>query len=520
MSETPRYSTLRDYLRVVKTRRRLILGITALFAIAGLAVSLAQTPRYTAEAALTFRDIGQDLSLLGDASLPELAPDQRAAIKSEVITRPAVASRVKESLDTDLSADELSAAVTTQVGARTNFVIIQAESEDAEFAAELANAYAKEVKDIDEEEVRDRLNAAIETLRSSSPSPDTIEGQLASQQISALQTALSLARPVEIEKPADVPDAPSSPRPKRNTVLGGLIGLAVGLLVAFLSNSLDRRLRLSDDVQSEFEWPVIGRIPDGALGQAGFVANGPVEKDADAHLEAFRVLRANLEFLQVGNPMRSVMVTSGLPEEGKSTVSVALAGAAAVAGKSTLLVECDLRRPCLADRLGLDPTPGLSDFLVGRAGPKEVLRTVALASPPSPNGNKGGRNNGKEEVPAKPPQELMACIPAGSSAPLPAELLGSQRFTEFLKQVSKAYDLVVLDTSPILAVVDALELVPLVDGIVVCARLSQTTREEARAAREALGRMPERPTGVVVTGVRPGEDSYGYYYGSYGEQVY
>ena len=354
MSETPRYSTLRDYLRVVKTRRRLIIGITALFAIAGLAVSLAQTPRYTAEASLTFRDIGQDLSLLGDGTLPELAPNQRAAIKSEVITRPAVASRVKKSLDTDLSAGQLAGAVTTQVGAQTNFVIIQANSEDAEFAAELANAYAKEVKAIDEEEVRDRLNDAIDTLKSSAGSPLTLKGQLASQRIRQLQTALGLARPVEIEKPATVPQVPSSPRTKRNTVLGGVMGLAIGLMLAFLLSSLDRRLRLSDDVQSEFEWPVIGRIPDGALGQVGFVANGQVQKDADAHLEAFRVLRANIKFLQVGNPMRSVMVTSGLPEEGKSTVSVALAGAAAVAGKSTLLVERDLRRPCLADRLGLD----------------------------------------------------------------------------------------------------------------------------------------------------------------------
>lgn len=526
MSQTPRYATLRDYLRVLKMQRRLIVGIAAAFAVAGLAVSLLQTPTYTAGTSLTFRDIEQDLSLLGDSSLPELAPDQRAAVNAQVVTRPSVAERVKVSLDSDLSVSELRDAISTQVGARTNFVIIQAESDDAEFAAELANAYGNEVKAIDEEEVRKRLDSAIKSLRDSSPGPTSLQGQLTEQRVSQLLTVRELANPVEIARPAEVPGSPSSPRPVRNTFLGALVGLAVGLVTAFLRDSLDRRLRISDDVQDELQLPVIGRVPDRALGEIGFVSNGSVGPEAEAHLEAFRVLRTNLEFLQAGNPMRSVMVTSGLPEEGKSTVAIALAGAAAVAGKSTLLVECDLRRPCLADRLSLNRDPGLSDYLVGHAGPSEVLQTVELTPPISPNGDdqenaakkaKPGSKRGKK---GDSSGEIMVCITAGSSAPLPAELLGSERFTDFLTKVSKVYDLVVLDTSPILAVVDALELVPHVDGMVVCVRLSQTTREEARAAREALSRLPERPTGVVVTGVRPGEDSYGYYYGSYGQQVY
>ena len=523
MSETPRYATLRDYLRVVKTQRRLILAITAVFALAGLAVSLLQTPTYTAGTSLTFRDIGQDLSLLGDQALPELAPAERAAIKAEVINRPGVAERVKEDLETDLTVEDLRSSVSTQVGVRTNFVIINAESGDAEFAAELANAYGSEVKALDEEEVRRRLDSAIKNLQAGSPGPNTVEGQITQQRISQLQTARALARPVEISRPAEVPGSPSSPRPRRNTFLGAVVGLAIGLLTAFLRDSLDRRLRVSDDVQDELQLPVIGRVPDGALGEIGFVANGPVAPEVEAYLEAFRVLRTNLEFLQVGNPMRSVMVTSGLPEEGKSTVAIALAGANAVAGKRTLLVECDLRRPCMADRLGLDREPGLSDYLVGHADPKDVLQTVELTAPISPNGDKDEAEKASQGPKRKSTVEggaIMACITAGSSVPLPAELLGSERFTDFLTKVSKAYDLVVLDTSPILAVVDALELVPHVDGMVVCVRLSQTTREEARAAREALAHLPERPTGVVVTGVRPGEDSYGYYYGSYGEPVY
>jgi Mrp family chromosome partitioning ATPase/LPS O-antigen subunit length determinant protein (WzzB/FepE family) len=519
VNETPRYRTLRDYLRVLRAQRLLIVGVTIAFAAAAFVVSSLQTKEYTAEASLSFRDIGSDLNLVGEASIPELAPDQRAAVNADQVTRPSVANRVRESLGTDMTTDEVQDAVTTQVGARTNFVIIQATAEDPEFAARLANAYAEEVQGLDVAEVQTRIDNVIAGLRSNlkDAKGETDQAALLAQQvnqtqIAQLETVRELARPVEVARPAETPTEPSSPRTARNTVLGAIVGLAFALLGAFLRDSLDRRLRKTDEVQAELKLPVIGRIPSDALGEVGF-ANGSAE-DAEGHLEAFRVLRANLEFLQADNPLRTVLVTSGAPEEGKSTVAMALAGAAAVAGKRTLLVECDLRRPCFADRLGLNPDPGLTDYLVGQADPADVLQVVKLISPATLNGDKESKGTtGAEE------QANLVCITAGSAAPLPAELLGSERFSNFLSKVSTAYDLVVLDTSPILSVVDALEVVPQVDGLVVCVRLARTTREEARAAREALSHLPGRPTGVVVTGVRPDDESYyGYHYGTYGAE--
>jgi Mrp family chromosome partitioning ATPase len=516
MNETPRYRSLRDYLRVLRSQRLLIIGITITFAVAAYVVSSVQTKEYTAATSLSFRDIGQDLNLLGEAPIPELAPDQRAAINADRLTRTDIARRVRDRLGTDQTTDQIQDSITTQVGARTNFVIIQATSEDPEFAARLANAYGEEVKALDQAEVHRRIDNVVEGLQANSKEikgetdqASLLRQQINQTQIAQLQTVRELARPVEVARPAERPTEPSSPQTSRNTVLGGIVGLAFGLLAAFLRDSLDRRLRKTDDVQAELHLPVIGRVPADALGEVGF-ANGRVG-DAEGHLEAYRMLRTNLEFLQAGNPLRSVLVTSGLPEEGKSTVAMALAGAAAVAGKRVLLVECDLRRPCFADRLGIDQEPGLTDYLVGQAAPADVLQVVKLISPSGVNGDKAANTAKDSEEHAN-----LVCITAGSAAPLPAELLGSERFASFLSKVSKAYDLVVLDSSPILSVVDALELVPQVDGMVVCVRLSQTTREEARAAREALTRLPDRPTGVVVTGVRPGEDSYGYYYGSYG----
>jgi len=513
MSETPRYATLRDYLRVIRTQRWLILGITAVFAAAAFTYCMLQTPKYTSETKLSFREVGQDLDLLGRESVPELAPDQRASINADQVKQRDVAARVQKALGTDLSVEELQGAIQTDVSSRTSLVVLKAEDTDAEFAAQLANAYADQVVAADTKEVRNRLDQVIkpleQELRGSPSDPgDAFRQTVTEQQIAQLRTLREIAEPVQITTRAEVPESPSSPDTLRTTALGFVVGLALALVTAFLRDSLDRRLRQSDDVQSELHLPVVGRVPETALGDPGFAANGNVDPDKiEPHLEAFRMLRTNLEFLQADSPIRTVLITSGLPEEGKSTVAMALAGAAAVAGKQVLLVECDLRRPSFAERLGVKREPGLTDYLVGRARPADILQVVDLMSPVSPNG--GGRKADEVE------SAKMVCIAAGSQAPLPAELLGSERFEHFLDKVSKVYDLVVLDSSPILPVVDSLELVPQVDGMLVCVRLSRTTRQEARAAHEALSRVPGRPTGVVVTGVRPGEDSYGYYYGAY-----
>jgi polysaccharide biosynthesis transport protein len=516
VNDTPRYSSLRDYLRVLRSHRVLIVGVTVAFAAATFLVSSLQEKKYTAETDLLFRDISSDLSLIGRGSVPELAPDQRAAINADRVTRPDVVDKVRRTLNTSLTTGQLRGEVSTEVGSRTNFVVVRATDKNAQFAARVANAFGKEVQTLDTSEIRDRIDNVIAGLKAdlkrakkSRDSSAVVTVQVDESQIAQLQTVRELARPVEIARAATPPSNPSTPRTKRNTLLGAIVGLAFGLLAAFLRDSLDRRLRNTDEIQAELRLPVIARIPDDALGHAGF-ANGAVDDaDVEGHLEAFRMLRANLEFLRSGGEMRTVMVTSGLPEEGKSTVALALAGATAVAGKRTLLVECDLRRPCLADRLGINDEPGLTDYLLGEAAPQDILQVVKLGAGTSPNGGNGAEDQGAEG-------SSMVCITAGSTAQLPAEMLGSEQFSNFLTKVSGAYDMVVLDTSPILPVVDALELAPRVDGLLVCVRLSKTTREQAKAAREALGHLPGRPTGVVVTGYRPGDDSdYGYGYGGY-----
>lgn len=510
MTDTPRYSSLRDYLGVIRSQRVLIVLVAAVFAAAALAVSLRQDEQYVAAASLAFRDLSQDADLLGTPANPVISADQRAALNAALLTRREVAEAVARQLGTRRSPDQLRGAISARVEAQTNLVVVEARWGEPEFAARLANAFATQAGNVATRSERRRFARAANTVRAGigrrSPQGQ-FSRQLALDRIARLESLAQFASPVQSVRRAAVPARPFSPRPVRNTILGLLVGLTLGIIAAFVRDSLDRRFRGAQDIKNELDLPVLGHVRNEVMGRSIVSPNGR-KAITEADLEAFRILRTNLDFLDVDRRLKSVAVTSALPEEGKSTVSSSLAWASAAGGRSTLIVECDLRRPTLAERFGLEPSPGLTDYLAGRVGPQDILQTVTRHQPTL--------IGDEESVATDDADPQLVCIVAGSPTPRPAELLGSERFASFIEQVSEVYDLVVVDTSPLLSVVDTLEVLPKIDGVIMCVRAAQTTRDQAHAAKTALSHLPQRPTGVVVTGVRPGDDTdYGYYSYSY-----
>ncbi len=487
--------------RMLRDQALLIVGVTLLFVAIGLGYSLHQKKQYTSTASLSVVDPG----LAFGSPTTSQTEAALAAQESGRVTRLEVAQRVKNTVATTLTIPQLQSAVSTRVDPTSSVLYVQASASTPTLAASLANAFAQQ----------DAAQTTADTRRSYDTQAHQLESALRSAsaaQKAALETSLAHAlaiassgSPVSVIGVAS-PGSQTQPKILRNTLIIGLIGLVLAIAFADARRARDRRMRRPEEIEAEFGLPVIGHISRNALGTGGSSVNGrrPL---SPTDLESFRILRQNLQLLDTeGSGLRSVAVTSALAQEGKSTIAAMLAHANAAAGKRTLLVECDLRRPSLADRLGINPSPGLSDYLAGNARPDEVLQTVSANAMERP-----ANDNGSE--PTESPARFV-CITAGS-LPRPAELLATERFRAFIGQVRDVYDCVIIDTSPLLAVVDTLELLPLVDGVAICVRAAKTTRDHAAAMKEALGRTRERPTGVVLTGVTPRVDPAYHYYESY-----
>ncbi|MGI8730739.1 MAG: AAA family ATPase [Solirubrobacteraceae bacterium] len=522
MSDT-RQGTLRDYLRVLRSGRNMIVAATLIAAGIAAGLTLSQEPEYVAAARVTFQEEIRSNAEAGLAAVPTLTAAQRAAEGASTMLSNDVLRRARQRLQSRRTIAELRAMLSTSVDVSSTLVTVEATATEPQFVAALANEVARGAVTIQKNTEReryartaDRVERQYEELRSEGRSGSRTDFALASllDRISTLRTLSLTATPSRLAESASVPESPASPKPVRSTISGGLMGLLLGIGLAFVRDSLDRRLRDSDEIQETLDLPVVGMVRIEALGNAAYVPNGRGPM-TDQDVESFRILRTNLEFLDVDNPIKSVLVTSPLPEEGKSTVASSLAAANAAAGKRTLLVECDLRRPSLPERLSIKRSPGLSDYLAGQASAGEILQIIALSE------GEIASNGRARDVPAVPAAAgKLVVIAAGSQSVRPAELLGSRRFRDFLEQVTAAYDSVIIDTPPLLSVSDTLEIVPLVDSVLLCIRADQTTRDQARAVKDALAHLPERTTGVVVTGLKPGrEHDYGYYsYAYYGER--
>jgi capsular exopolysaccharide synthesis family protein len=480
--ESGQTRNLSDYLAVLRRRWRLIFLITVLAGGIALAVDLVRSPVYQASTDLQFTDPGlQAGGVLGGGTV-DFFPQNSAGAGAARVTRADVLNDASQALGGDPTADELKSNTTVSVNVNNNLVTAQVKADTGEQAARDANQLADSVQRL----TRNDAKAYYEQRAKA------IAGGPAAEPVRARLRALAaVAQPVEIIKPAQVPGSPSSPKPLRDTLIAIFLGLMLGTAAAFIRETLDRRATDGHEVQKRLDLPLVGYVRKESLGMAGMSKNG-TGLVSDQDLESFRILRKNVDFLGRDQDLDVVAVTSPLPEEGKSTVASLYAYASALVGKRTILVECDFRRPVSAARLGFKPTPGLSEYLAGEAGPGDVLRAIDVH----------GRG-----------AEKLAVIPAGGTVSQPTELLATERFQQFLDQLRTVYDLVVIDCPPLLPVGDTLEVLPEVDGVLLCVRLKQTTLNQATAAKQVMEHLPDKPTGLVVTGLTRGSDHdyYGYY---------
>jgi capsular exopolysaccharide synthesis family protein len=279
-----------------------------------------------------------------------------------------------------------------------------------------------------------------------------------------------------------------------------VLGLLLGGVLALLLGRFDRRVRNAGELGEAFGLPVLGNVPE-SRALAAFVGdkgnNSPPEPLPFVETELFRMLGTRLRYFNSGSAFRSVVVTSALPREGKTTVAANLAMTEAGAGSSVLLVEADLRKPVLAVAEDLHRVPGLAEVLTGQSALARSLQRVA------------GHSHGQD------PTRHLDVIVAGATPSNPVELIQSQDMATLLEEVSAAYDLVVVDAPPPTVLADAIPLIKLADGVLVVAQLREITRDDVARLREQLGSLDAHVLGVVANRTpKDREHGYGDYYRS------
>ena len=305
----------------------------------------------------------------------------------------------------------------------------------------------------------------------------------------------------QIVNSARVPTYPVEPNVPRNLGFAFVLGLTSGVGLAFLLEGLDNTVRTTEQAQAISGLPPLGMIPlgsktarEGAASKRLMLASSNEAVELITHVrpqsqmaESYRALRTSLLLSHLGAPPKVIMVTSALPQEGKSTTSINCAVVLAQKGVRVLLIDCDLRRPSIHKTLGMGPRSGLSNVLTGSITLKQAI-TVA---PTLPN---------------------LDVLPAGTPPPNPAELLASTNMRDVLAELRDKYDHIVLDTPPTLSVTDAVVLSPRADAIVLVIRSGSTTKQALRRSRDILMQVNARVSGVLLNAVDLSSPDYYYYY--------
>lgn len=498
VSASKQDTTLEQLLLMLRRRWQLIVVSIVLGAGAALAFSLLQRNEYTASASLLFRNTQFDQELFGSNFTAAAAdPAREAATNIDLVSLPTVASRAAAGLG--LPAAVVRAEINVSGTGQADVAQVSATDPSPTRAAEIANTYVEQYvlfrqqadrsKIADAQRLVQKELAALPSAQRYGAVGETLQNR--SDQLgvlAALQTGNA-----EVVQPAGVPTSPSSPRTKRNGFLGALLGLLAGLGLVFLADRLDRRVRDPSELEEAYGVPVLGAIPESSC-----YSTAGTEPLPAAEAEAFALLRARLRYFNVDRNLRSLLVTSATPGEGKTTVALNLALAEAMAGNTrVVLVEADLRRPALARRLAIESQPGLAEILSRNATLDDALRFAQIPGREHGTGPDGG----------------FLVITAGAIPPNPAELVESRAMIELLRGLSEQFDLVIIDSPPTSVVSDAIPLMRLVTGAVIVSRIGVTTRDTTRHLREQLRKLNAPALGVVANAVHAkGGGYYGYQY--------
>lgn len=498
-----------DLLRFVAVLRRrapLIAACLLLSAAAAFVFAQQQTKEYTASASLVFNTNQASQVVAGLQPVPGTESPVQQSTRATLLQLGPTAKRTAAKIGNGLSAAGVKRSISIEPQGESNVIAVTATATSPKLAARIANTYARQFVARQLTANQDDFASARNLVEKQFRALPSLE-QETPQGLALLERAQSLSilaklkqGEVQIAQAAIAPSSPSSPKVARSTVLGAVLGLLLGLGLAFLLERLNRQLREPEEARDAFGLPVLSVVPESKSIRVSNEGTAATELPF-AENEAFRMLRASLRYFNVDDNMRSVLVTSQTANVGKSTIAWNLARVAATSSK-TILVEADLRNPTIANQHGLAQGPGLGEVLTRQVGLDIAIQSKPIVA--------GGANGANGSWPA------LDAITAGAVPPNPAELLESQAMAELLSLLTERYELIVLDTPPVGVVSDCFPLLRKVDGVIGIARMGESTRDAVGSLREQLDWLEAPVLGIVANGYRQSRRRYGYGYGHYG----
>jgi succinoglycan biosynthesis transport protein ExoP len=477
---------LANTLQILRRRWPMILGIVVVCLLVSVVRHERASKSYAATASVAFQS-----STLPDAALQVTPtgsgePVRDAATEVLIGHSSEVAEGVHKQLHTSTSAAQLLEAVGVEAAPDADVLHFTATTSDPAYSARLANAFAgqyisfkaaAQIASI--EAAESRLNQQIAALPAGSAARTSLEQVL--QKVGGLRAVAGGG--ANIISQATPPVAATGTSLSSSAIIGILIGLAIAFSIVFLLEMLDRRIKTIEEFEHEYRMSALTGVPQSSFGP-------PAAQDRQGLLEPYRIVRSALDFAAVTREVDTMLVTSAVSGEGKTTVAVDLAHVEALTGRPVVLVELDLRRPTFAGHFGLATNEGLTTVLASGV-PVADLLVQPLSDLPN-----------------------FSVLPAGRLPPNPSEMLGSERIGEIISELRSDDTMVIIDAPPLNPVADAQVLMnnQMIHAAILVARVGKTTREEVRRARAILDQHMIEPVGLIVTGL--------YDAGRYGYEAY
>ena len=498
---------MRDYLSILWRRKWVVVLVTLAVGAAFLGVSLLQSQVFEARADLIYE---QELDVANPLTGQSYAdPSQRTVelnAVNAIIQSPPMKQRaatILQQAGQPTTGYEVSSQVAEDVsgtGTQSSTVVsILATSSDAEYSAAVAQVYADAFVAWRKERMLVQIRAAQDAVKAQMRDyPEAAKGSsdyvLLEQRLRDLQILEATATGnFRVLVPASVPGSAIAPQPLRSALIGLALGLLGGIGAAFLLEQFDTRVRQPEDVAEVLRQPILARVPRLSREQMKSQTLVTLAHPLDRVSEAFRLIRSNLSFMEVDGDVKSIMLTSSLQGEGKSVTVANLAVTLALAGKKVVVVDADLRRPRQHRLFGLPNADGASSVVSGATELLAALHPVDVGST-----DYRSTDDFESWTRSTNGATTLWVLTSGPIPPNPGEIVASQRFTQILKTLRGAADLVLIDSPAMLAVGDTAALASEIDGLIFLVDMEQARTPVLESAADQLRRLPCAMMGLVV----------------------